>query len=51
MTPCAWCLLPLAAPAVSWHDVPFHAACWARRQAVLRPEPVALADWVVEELE
>lgn len=48
VTPCAWCLRP--DPDLAWHGAPFHAACWTRREAMLRPGPAALADFVVDEL-
>ena len=35
---------------MAWHGVPFHSACWTRREAVLNPSPETVADFVVDEL-
>ena len=49
---CAWCGELLRDRAVTQvdHGVPYHLGCWARREVLLRPDPVALADFVVDEL-
>lgn len=47
---CARCEQIIRRELVDDHGVVYHCGCFDRRADVLSPSPVAVADWVVDEL-